>query len=49
MIRVGAFEHIMTLLSFVYALAIAHLLGTVARLTGRGSGHDFRGLTSIGC
>ncbi|HEY1613042.1 MAG TPA: hypothetical protein VGF97_05020 [Rhizomicrobium sp.] len=30
----GAFEHVISLLSFVYALAIAHLLGTVARLIG---------------
>jgi hypothetical protein len=30
----GAFEHIISLLSFVYALAIAHLLTTVARLIG---------------
>ena len=28
----GAFEHVISLLSFVYALAIAHLLTTVARL-----------------
>lgn len=28
----GAFEHVIVLLSFVYALAIAHLLTTVARL-----------------
>jgi hypothetical protein len=31
---VGAFEHVLLLLSFVYALAIAHLLTTVARLIG---------------
>jgi hypothetical protein len=31
---VGAFEHVISLLSFVYALAIAHLLTTVARLIG---------------
>lgn len=30
----GAFEHVISLLSFVYALAIAHLLTTVARLIG---------------
>lgn len=30
----GAFEHIISLLSFVYALAIAHLLTTAARLIG---------------
>jgi hypothetical protein len=30
----GAFEHVLSLLSFVYALAIAHLLTTVARLIG---------------
>lgn len=30
----GAFEHVLLLLSFVYALAIAHLLTTVARLIG---------------
>ncbi len=30
----GAFEHVILLLSFVYALAIAHLLTTVARLIG---------------
>lgn len=30
----GAFEHVLSLLSFVYALAIAHLLGTAARLIG---------------
>jgi hypothetical protein len=29
---VGAFEHVILLLSFVYALAIAHLLTTVAGL-----------------
>ena len=28
----GAFEHVISLLSFVYALAIAHILTTVARL-----------------
>ena len=32
----GAFEHVMVLLSFVYALAIAHLLTTAARLIGSG-------------
>ncbi len=31
----GAFEHIISLLSFVYALAIAHVLTTVARLIGQ--------------
>ena len=30
----SAFEHVISLLSFVYALAIAHLLSTVARLIG---------------
>ena len=30
----GAFEHVISLLSFVYALAIAHLLTTVARIIG---------------
>jgi hypothetical protein len=30
----GAFEHVISLLSFVYALAIAHLLTTVARFIG---------------
>ena len=30
----GAFEHVISLLSFVYAIAIAHLLTTVARLIG---------------
>jgi len=30
----GAFEHVISLLSFVYALAIAHLLTTAARLIG---------------
>jgi hypothetical protein len=30
----GAFEHVISLLSFVYALAIAHLLTTAARLMG---------------
>ncbi|HLY05857.1 MAG TPA: hypothetical protein VKR31_08935 [Rhizomicrobium sp.] len=30
----GAFAHVLSLLSFVYALAIAHLLGTAARLIG---------------
>ncbi|HTQ14120.1 MAG TPA: hypothetical protein VMH86_09610 [Rhizomicrobium sp.] len=30
----GAFEHIVVLLSFVYALAIAHVLTTAARLIG---------------
>lgn len=30
----GAFEHVISLLSFVYALALAHLLTTVARLIG---------------
>ena len=30
----GAFGHVVSLLSFVYALAIAHLLTTVARLIG---------------
>lgn len=30
----GAFEHVISLLSFVYALAIAHLLTTIARLIG---------------
>jgi hypothetical protein len=33
----GAFEHVISLLSFVYALAIAHLLTTAAKLlTNRG-------------
>jgi hypothetical protein len=32
----GAFEHVISLLSFVYALAIAHLLTTAARLIGAG-------------
>ncbi|MBV8977277.1 MAG: hypothetical protein JO261_08005 [Alphaproteobacteria bacterium] len=30
----GAFEHVISLLSFVYALAIAHLLTTAAKLIG---------------
>jgi hypothetical protein len=30
----GAFEHVIVLLSFVYALAIAHLLMTTARIIG---------------
>jgi hypothetical protein len=30
----GAFEHVISLLSFVYAIAIAHLLTTAARLIG---------------
>ncbi len=30
----GAFEHVISLLSFVYALAIAHLLTTAARIIG---------------
>jgi len=30
----GAFEHVIVLLSFVYALAIAHLLLTTARIIG---------------
>ncbi len=28
----GAFEHVLSLISFIYALALAHLLTTVARL-----------------
>jgi hypothetical protein len=32
----NAFEHVIVLLSFVYALAIAHLLTTIARLIGSG-------------